>query len=194
MTQQQYPKLYKFTADGGRSPYVDDYRYSLPTKNEDGSWTPGDWMPAVGGELELCGNGYHACKPEQLLEWCANPELYAVEVRGDIVEGDDKICARQMRLTRRVDGWNGRTARLFAVWCARQALALVDNPDPRSVNACEVAERYANGQATDEELTAAWAAAWDAAWAAAGDAAWDAAWAAAKCSQSKKLLEMVGEK
>ena len=42
--------------------------------------------------------------------------------------------------------------RLFAVWCAREALKLVDNPDPRSVEACNVAERYANGEATDEEL------------------------------------------
>ena len=56
-----------------------------------------------------------------------------------------------------------RTIRLFAVWCARQALALIDDPDPRSVAACDVAERYANGDATSEELAAARAAAWDAA-------------------------------
>ena len=42
--------------------------------------------------------------------------------------------------------------RLFAVWCAREALNLVDNPDPRSIEACNVAERYANGEATKEEL------------------------------------------
>jgi hypothetical protein len=45
--------------------------------------------------------------------------------------------------------------RLFAVWCAREALKLVENPDERSVNACNVAERYANGEATKEELFAA---------------------------------------
>ncbi len=42
--------------------------------------------------------------------------------------------------------------RLFAVWCAREALKLIDNPDPRSIEACNVAERYANGEATKEEL------------------------------------------
>jgi len=47
-----------------------------------------------------------------------------------------------------------KTNRLFAVWCARQALALVSNPDPRSVVACDVAERFANGAATKEELKA----------------------------------------
>ena len=94
-----------------------------------------------------------------------------------------------------------REIRLYAVWCARQVQHL--NTDPR-VSACiDVAERFANGEATDEERAAAraaagdaaraaagdaagaaaraaaWAAAGDAAWAAARAAAWDAAWAAA---------------
>jgi hypothetical protein len=51
---------------------------------------------------------------------------------------------------------------LFVVWCAREALKLIANPDERSVNACNVAERYANGEATREELFAARAAAYDA--------------------------------
>jgi len=76
-----------------------------------------------------------------------------------------------------------RDMRLFAVWCAREALKLIDNPDPRSVEVCNVAERFANGGATKKELdaagAAAWAAAWDTAWAAAWDTAWDAAWGAA---------------
>ena len=81
-----------------------------------------------------------------------------------------------------------REIRLFAVDCARQVQHLMT--DPRSLAALDVAERFANGLATSEELDAARAAAWaaadaarDAAWAAA-DAAWaaarDAAWAAAR--------------
>jgi hypothetical protein len=93
---------------------------------------------------------------------------------------------------RAVDG-HEREIRLFAVWCARQVQHLMR--DQRSVAALDVAERYANGEATDAELHAAWDAAWDAAWAAAGatprvaaraaavaaagDAAGAAAWAAA---------------
>ena len=76
-----------------------------------------------------------------------------------------------------------RTWRLFAVWCARQVQHLMQ--DQRSIAALDIAERYANGLATAEELTAArdtaWAAAGVAAWAAgaaAGAAAKDAAWAA----------------
>lgn len=80
-----------------------------------------------------------------------------------------------------------REMRLFAVWCARQVQHLMR--DERSIKALDVAERYANGEVSDEEMgaaaDAAWAATWaasagaDAAWAAGADAAWAAtAWAA----------------
>ena len=77
-----------------------------------------------------------------------------------------------------------REIRLYAVWCARQVQHL--NTDPR-VSACiDVAERFANGEATDEERAAARAAAGDAAWAAAaaaaGAAAKDAACSAARAA------------
>lgn len=84
-----------------------------------------------------------------------------------------------------------RDMRLFAVWCARQVEHLME--DQRSKDALNVAERFVNGEATDEERNAArnaaWDAAWDAAWSArkaaraaawgaARGAAWDAVWAA----------------
>jgi hypothetical protein len=73
-----------------------------------------------------------------------------------------------------------REARLYAVWCARQVQHLMT--DQRSLAALDVAERHANGEATDEELDAARDAAWDAAWDAARDPAWDAAWDAARAA------------
>ena len=84
---------------------------------------------------------------------------------------------------RAVEG-KDREVRLFAVWCARQVQHLLK--DKRSLDALDVAERYANGQATDAELAAALdavevAGAWSAADAAraARAAARDAALAAA---------------
>ena len=80
-----------------------------------------------------------------------------------------------------------REIRLFGVWCARQVQHLMT--DPRSIAALDVSERFANCNATQEELDAAWADARDAAWADARDAAWAAraaaraaraAWAAAR--------------
>lgn len=70
-----------------------------------------------------------------------------------------------------------RDMRLFAVWCARQVEHLME--DQRSKDALNVAERFANGEATDEERAAARNAAW-AARTAARDAAWGAARAAAR--------------
>jgi len=117
---------------------------------------------------------------------------------------------------RAVEG-KDKEIRLFAVWCARQVQHLI--ADQRSRDTLDVAERFANGLASEEELNdaasaaaraAAWAAAGDAAYAAraaayaaAGDAAYAAyaaagdaayaAWAtrdAAKEAQSKKLIEI----
>jgi len=73
-----------------------------------------------------------------------------------------------------------RAERLFAVWCARQVQHLMT--DQRSINALDVAERFANGDATEEELVAArnapWGAARNAPWGVARDAARGAPWAA----------------
>lgn len=70
--------------------------------------------------------------------------------------------------------------RLFAVRCVRQIQHLIS--DERSLHALDVSEAYAVGEATKDELSAAWGAAWAAAWDAAGYAAEDAARAAAEAA------------
>jgi hypothetical protein len=102
-----------------------------------------------------------------------------------------------------------KTLRLFACRCAREVWHLLT--DERSRNGVQVAERYAVGEATAEELDAAWAAAraaaraaWDATRAAraAACAAWDAAraaraaaraaWDVAKAKQIQIMIELIG--
>jgi hypothetical protein len=67
------------------------------------------------------------------------------------------------------DAGDDRTLRLFAVWCARSTPLGNGRvtgdllTDPRSLAALEVAERYAHGLATTEELATAYAAAYAAA-------------------------------
>jgi hypothetical protein len=96
---------------------------------------------------------------------------------------------------RAVEG-HDREKRLLAVNYARQAQHLIT--DPRSLDVLDVSEKFANGEATREELAAAREAAWVvagpaaeaaaryAAWAGADAAAWvaarDAAWAAARAA------------
>ena len=89
-----------------------------------------------------------------------------------------------------------KNMRIFAVWCAREALKLVENPDIRSIEACNVAERFANGEATEDELSAAesaassvsMSAARSATWSAMMSAAESASWSAARSAQVDQLL------
>ena len=167
--------LFKTLNAYGASCNGGNVQWNLPTQNADGSWTPGAWMTAIEGELLPCENGYHLAEDAQILDWL-NERLFEAEYRGERVYGDNKLVVRECRLLREFTGWNERTARLFAVWCAREALNLIDRPDPRSVTACVVAERHAYGEASDDELAAAR----------------DAARAAARDAQYRRLCEMIG--
>jgi len=215
-------KYYKALGKDGQPCNGGNGKYHLPTRKKDGSWKPGKWMPVIKGDLELCVNGYHLCRPQDLIEWL-NEEIYEAEYKGQIIKGDDKIVVSRVRLLRRVETWNGRTAREFACWCVRNTPLENDKTTwdlltDKSRDAVRVAEKYARGEATDEELAAAWAAASAAAWAGARDAAsvaaaWDAArdaasaaasvaaWAAASvaardaasAAQTKHLFEILQE-
>jgi len=168
-------KPYKFTSANGET--HGGYKWPLP-KKVGGKWRPGAWTTPIEGKLEACANGYHLTDFKHWRDW-RNKEMYEVEYKGRALKNGDKYVVRQARLVKRVEKWNDRTLRLFAVWCARNALAIVKNPDPRSVNAVDVAEKFVNGKATKNELAAAEAAADAAAWAAARAAAEAAALAAA---------------
>ncbi len=90
----------------------------------------------------------------------------------------------------RAEPHHSKEWRLFAVRCARSVQHLM--VDQRSLAALDVAERHANGLATDDELAAAWNAAWDAARNAAWDAARDAAWAAAGAAARDAAWDAAG--
>jgi len=91
---------------------------------------------------------------------------------------------------RAVDG-HDKEIRLFACDCAESVLHIFESEYPndnRPKMVIETARRYANGQATKQELnvdgSAAWNAAWNAAWSAAKDAASSAAWSASDAAWS----------
>lgn len=141
----------------------------------------GEWMPPIEGKLTRW-NGYHLCREGDLLEWLG-PAIFLAEYRGDRVDcdDDDLIVVREARLLRRLP-WDNRIARLFACDCAGRVLSLCGH-DPRPGQTIEVARRFAYGQASKEELAAAFDEAWEenltlpflAAREAARAAAWEAA-------------------
>ena len=106
------------------------------------------------------------------LEPCYDPTEYLPEDwSGTVLDIlDIKDCSLEDRLWVVTFFLSDKVNRLFAVYCARQAIALVENPDERVLEAVEVAERFALGKATKKELAAARVAA-DAVWAAASGAA-----------------------
>ena len=142
-------------------------------------------------ELHPC-SGYPRERVEAL--WSGRESLSLVEICDLDIPIPDRIWAVTGLMPK-------RDARHYACDCAQRVAHL--NPDPRVQAAIDVSLRYADGLATDDELSAAcaaaraaaWASAWaaarDAAWAAADatwSAAWDAAWAAA-CAAARDAAE-----
>src|SRR5487761_2789570 len=144
----------------------------------------------------ICQSGWHGVLRKDILKHLPQTdiaELWEVEVRGELVHGNDKFAAPQMRLIRKVATTDARMLRLFSCDAAQEVLWVFEKerPNDTRVRDCiEVARRYAMGEATEQERAAAGGAAGDAAWDAARDAAraardaardaaWAAAWAAA---------------
>ena len=136
------------------------------------------------GDPELCSNGMHgSVRLIDALIYASGPIVCRVEIDGDVIEGEDKLCGRRRTVLWMLDAT--RILHEFACRCAEDALALVEQPDERSVAGIKAKRAWLRGEITDKKLDSAWVAAWDAASAAAWDAArdaaaWAVAWAAAR--------------
>ena len=167
-------KLYKILDAKGRPCNGGKGQWFLPKGNR-----PGKWMPFI-ENIVPCQSGYHLCRQKDLLDWL-NETIWVAEARGGRVLCENKVVVRQARLIKKLT-WNDQTARLFACDCARRVLYIYEKQHPedsRPRKCIEVAEQFARGKASRNELDAAWPAAWPAARHAARDAAWPAAWHAA---------------
>ncbi len=105
---------------------------------------------------------------------CSEGRRWAIETgepgMAELWEREDLKPAWRIWIATRPGVLTDRELRLFACWCCRhQVWHLLT--DERSRHVVDVAELYAEGKATSDELAAAEDAAWDAARAAAWDAA-----------------------
>lgn len=166
---------YGVPANGGTG------HWSLPTYH-DGQWEPGEWLE-VKGEIVPCENGLHLCCAEYLSRWVA-PCCYVAEFAPgtEVLDWGDKLVGRKARLLYPIKAWNDRTLRIFATRCVRRVWHLLCSEN--SKEAVRVARRYADGEATYEEL----ATARDAAFCAPSGAPHDAAWATARVTTNVAVM------
>jgi hypothetical protein len=153
-------------------------------------WSVGERRELPKGQRPiLCERGYHSCRTWlDALTYSPGPVACVVEV-GRVSRDTDKQVGRWRRLIAAVDA--SKQLRLFACECAERALKgereAGREPAEVSWQAIKVARRFANGEATAEELSAAARAAY-AAYSAA-DAAASAAARAAYKWQGLRLAE-----
>ena len=133
------------------------------------------------GPTVMCEHGMHASiRAYDALSYAPGPVICRVRLWGDVKRASDKLVARHREVLWMADA--SSDLRLWGCWCVRQVWHLLT--DERSRRAIEIAERFARGEASPEELDAASAAARAAASAAASAAARAAAWAAASAAAS----------
>jgi hypothetical protein len=124
---------YKVLSDG-RSRFT-GWRWPLPDGNG-----PGAWVQAS-GPLRLAANGVHACTVAQLPQWLG-PEMWRIELDGEIVETEPAVLAASGRLLARVSEWDHEAHVAFGRACAERARSL--SPDvPDGEQALEKIERFA---------------------------------------------------
>jgi hypothetical protein len=144
-------------------------------------------------KIKLCEQGFHASKRAiDALQYAPGSLVCLVTLHGEIIHGQDKSVAQGRTVIAMADATN--VLHEMACLCAEQALALIPNPDPRSMAAIKAKRAWLRGEITDLELAGAWDSAWAAraaAWDAARDAAWDAAWAAQNIMLEKMLHELL---
>lgn len=159
-----------------------------------GKWTVGRWR-SVRGELRVCKNGLHFVTLAQLPLWLG-PVICRFEPAGGTktIATENKFVCRKGRIGKPLETWNERTQRLFAADCAEHILGYFESKypeDARPREAIAVARRYANGEASADELRTAYSAAYSASSAARG-AARGAASSAEQAWQAGRLAFYLG--
>lgn len=96
-------QLYKVLTADGHSPYITAYAWSLPTQNEDGTWTPGAWHEEP-ASVFVRGHGLHVTPSPDHYTPHADCITYECEAEGyrENPEVDHHVVALRVRLLRPV--------------------------------------------------------------------------------------------
>ena len=152
------------------------------------------------GELKLCNNGMHASRRAiDALYYAPGPVVCRVELSGEIIEDDDKLCARRRTIIAMADATD--TLRAWSRWCALQVIDMWDAPDVvrEYMTTGDEALRDAACRACASARAAAWASEGSArAWGASASActrerAWWRAWDSTWCEYGAQLESMLAD-
>lgn len=101
----------KFLREGGVGPFS-YFQWPRP-----GSGGPAAWVEPLPGD-----RGIFACDIDHLVYWLA-PELWIIELDGEVVVEGRKLSAPRGRLVRRVEAWTREKEAAFGRACAMRAQA-----------------------------------------------------------------------
>jgi hypothetical protein len=125
-----------------------DFPKDYPLKQD---WS--DWEVEGDSSLPISkwNRGFHLLTVAAVLDWI-DEEIWEAEYdsRFEYIDYKDIIVCRRARLIRRVDDWNEKTARLFAVWCAEQVQSI--STDPKVGEVIAIVKDYADGTATEAAM------------------------------------------
>jgi hypothetical protein len=106
-------------------------------------WPESGWVEAD-GPIGWCHNGVHACRVEHLPHWLG-PELWVVELDGELLESVDAVIARRGQLRRRVETWSAGAVLRQRVRPAGRASALANDDPAAAARACDAVADAAAG-------------------------------------------------
>jgi hypothetical protein len=117
------------------------------------------------GKLVLCSNGMHGSrKLIDALQFAPGNVLCRIDLQGEIIHDDNKSVARYRKVL-----WIKDIEHIlheFACREAEDALAIIKNPDQRSIDTIQAKRDWLKGKITDDELKAVYSNASSAAYTA----------------------------
>jgi hypothetical protein len=102
---------YKFLRPEGTTVFS-PFRWPLPVDGGPGPWVEAPVVP--------CRSGIHACRRSDLPYW-VGPQLFEIELDGEIVAERTKVVAPRGRLLRRLMIWEDELSDAFTRDCAEHA-------------------------------------------------------------------------
>ena len=159
---------------------------NLTSEHENFKWEVGKWYKTE-GEINLCGNGFHASKRLiDAMSYVTPEEVALVEVKGKHDIQKDKECWEYMRIVKSKK-WTKEHSVKLSIYSSELVLKNFEKEfpdDKRPREAIEAAKKWLENP-TEENRSAARSAA-DSALSAARSAA-DSAWSAARSADSAAM-------